>query len=122
MHLAGPNLTPDTFRDALFRYPSSRTDPSQIHLSWGHHDIWSTTDYFGADDAALIWWNPEATGIDEVGNQGTGMWEFADRGRRYLPADWPQGEPKLFDPANSVTQFNRFPPGQGPPSYPPPAG
>ena len=121
MHLAGPKLTPDTFRDALFRFPSSRTDPSQIHFSWGHHNIWKSTDYFGADDATLIWWNPDATGADEVGNQGKGMWEFANGGQRFLPADWPEGEPNLFKPANSVTQFNRFPPDQGPPSYPSPA-
>ena len=57
LHLAGPKLTPETFRDALFRFPSAATQPSQIHLSWGNHGIWPTTDYFGADDATVIWWN-----------------------------------------------------------------
>lgn len=122
IHLAGPDLTPGSFRDGLFRFPSSRTEASQIHLSWGHHDIWSTTDYFGADDAALIWWNPAAKGIDELGNPGAGMWEFSDGGRRYLPKDWPDGPPNVFQPATSVTEFTKFPPGQGPPSYPPPSG
>jgi len=122
LHLPGPDLTPQTFRDGLFRFPSSRTEASQIHFSWGRHDIWPSTDYFGADDATLIWWNPNAKGIDEVGNDGTGMWEFADRGRRYLPNDWPTTAPTLFDPKTSVTEFTTFPPGQGPPSYPSPAG
>ena len=121
LHLAGPKLTPDTFRDALFRFPSSKTDPSQIHISWGHHHIWPSTDYFGADDATLIWWNPDAKGIDEVGNAGTGMWEYANGGRRYLPTEWPKTAPTLFDPSSSVTQFLRFPSGTGPPSYPSPA-
>jgi hypothetical protein len=121
VHLAGPHLTPETFRDGLFRFPSGPTESSQIHLSWGHHGIWPTTDWFGGDDATLIWWNPKATGIDEVGNEGTGMWEFADRGRRYLPDDWPRTAPRLFDPATSVTGFDAYPPGQGPPSYPSPA-
>ncbi len=121
VHLAGPDLTPQTFRDALFRFPSTRTEPSQIHLSWGHHDIWPNTDYFGADDATVIWWNPEAKGIDEVGNAGTGMWEFADGGQRYLPDQWPAHAPTLFDASTSVTSFDAFPPGQGPPSYPSPA-
>jgi hypothetical protein len=120
LQLAGPNLTPGSFRDGLFRFPSAKTDPSQIHLSWGHHGIWPGTDYFGADDATLIWWNPDAKGIDEVGNAGSGMWEFADGGKRYLPKQWPHAAPKLFDAATSVTQFDRFPPGDGPPSYPPP--
>ena len=121
LHLAGPNLTPTTFRDALFRFPSAKTDPSQIHISWGHHGIWPTTDYFGADDATVIWWNPTASGIDELGNQGVGLWEFADRGKRYLPTDWTTHAPKLFDPSTSVTRFDHFPAGEGPPSYPSPA-
>ncbi len=121
LHLAGPNLTPETFRDALFRFPSAATQPSQIHLSWGDHGIWPTTDYFGADDATVIWWNPEASGIDEVGNQGIGMWEFAEAGKRYLPTEWPNTPPKLFDAETSVTAFATFPKGQGPPSYPSPA-
>jgi hypothetical protein len=50
------------------------------------------------------------------------MWEFADRGRRYLPNDWPTTAPSLFDPKTSVPEFTTFPPGQGPPSYPSPAG
>jgi hypothetical protein len=122
LQLAGPDLTPDTFRDGLFRFPSAATEASQIHFSWGRHDIWPGTDYFGADDATVIWWNPDATGVDELGNDGPGLWEFADDGRRYLPADWPRRAPDLFDPKSSVTEFETFPPGQGPPSYPSPAG
>ena len=99
----------------------SGVPPSQIHISWGHHDIWPTTDYFGADDAALIWWNPDAKGVDELGNDGTGLWEFADGGKRYLPGDWPHTAPALFQPRTSVTGFDTFPPGEGPPSYPSPA-
>jgi hypothetical protein len=121
LHLAGPDLTPQSFRDGLFRFPSAPTQASQIHFSWGHHDIWPTTDYFGADDAAVIWWNPQAKGIDELGNDGSGLWEFSTRGRRYLPDNWPRTAPDVFDPATSVTGFDRFPPGQGPPSYPSPA-
>ena len=114
--------TSATFRDGLFRFPSAPTQASQIHFSWGHHGIWPTTDYFGADDATVIWWNPDAKGTDELGNDGTGMWEFASRGKRYLPADWPTTAPPVFQPRTSVTQFDAFPPGQGPPSYPSPAG
>lgn len=121
LHLAGPDLTPDTFRAGLFRFPSGPTESSQIHFSWGDHGIWPTTDYFGADDATAIWWNPNARGTDELGNDGTGLWEFAARGTRYLPEAWPTQPLPLFDPARSVTSFERYPPGQGPPSYPSPA-
>lgn len=122
VHLAGPRLTPQTFRDGLFRFPSSpRTLPVLLHMSWGNHGIWPKTDYFGSDDATAIWWDPTAQGPDEVGNQGTGLWQYADGGRRYLPSEWPSGEPHLFDPKTSVTRIDRLSPDERPPSYPSPA-
>ena len=33
----------------------------------------------------------------------------------------PKGEPTLFDSSTSVTHFDKFPAGEGPPSYPSPA-
>jgi hypothetical protein len=121
LHLAGPTLTAQTFRDGLFRFPSGPTHPTQLHISWGDHDIWPRTDFFGSDDATQIWWNPDATGVDEVGNEGTGMWEYAQGGKRYLPGQWPEGEPPIFDASTSVTQFDSLPPADRPPSYPSPA-
>ena len=121
VHLAGPDLTAETFRDGLFRYPSlAGTKPTWLHVSWGEHGIWPGTDWFGSDDATLIWWNPEATGTDEVGNEGTGMYEYAEQGRRYLPDGWPEGPPRVFDPTTSIVTFATVPPDQQPPSYPPP--
>jgi len=122
IHLAGPELTAETFRNGLFRYPSiPETKPTWLHLSWGEHGIWPGTDWFGSDDATVIWWNPDATGRDEVGNPGTGMYEYADRGRRYLPNEWPDRAAAVFDPATSVTGFDEVPPDQQPPTYPSPA-
>jgi hypothetical protein len=121
LHLAGPELTAQSFRDGLFRFPSGSTNPTQLHFSWGDHDIWPRTDFFGSDDATQIWWNPDATGVDEVGNEGKGMWEYARGGKRYLPGQWPAGEPPVFDASSSVTQFATLPPADRPPSYPSPA-
>jgi hypothetical protein len=121
LHLAGPNLTAQALRDGLFRFPSGTTNPTQLHFSWGNHDIWPRTDLFGSDDATQIWWNPDATGVDELGNEGKGMWEYARGGRRYLPGQWPRGEPPVFDARTSVTQFEELPPADRPPSYPSPA-
>ncbi len=121
LHLAGPHLTADSFREGLFRFPSGQTHPTQLHISWGNHGIWPSTDFFGSDDATQIWWNPKAKGVDEVGNEGTGMWEYARDGKRYLPGQWPTGEPPIFDASTSVTQFRTLPPADRPPSYPSPA-
>jgi hypothetical protein len=121
MHLAGPDLTADSFRAGLFRFPSGATRPTDLHLSWGNHDIWPSTDLFGSDDATLIWWNPNVTGVDEVGNVGTGMWEYSREGKRYLPGQWPSGEPDVFDASTSITNFTTVPKADQPPSYPSPA-
>ncbi len=63
VHLAGPHLTAQTFRDALFSYPSSpTTSPTVLHTSWGKHGIWPGTDYTWGDDLTVIWWDPERDG------------------------------------------------------------
>ncbi len=120
VHLAGPHLTPETFRDGMFRYTPAPTGPAHVHFSWGHHGIWPTTDYFGSDDAALIWWDPNASGPDELGYVDKGMYQYSHMGQRYLPGQWPAGNADVFNPATSVTVFNTLPAADVPPSYPAP--
>lgn len=122
LHLAGPHLTAKTFRQGLFRFPSDRpTSPPYLHISWGKHGIWPRTDYTAGDDAVVIYWDPKAAGVDEVGGDGTGMWRYALGGKRYLPSQWPKGSVGLFDDASSVTILDRLPPDSAPKSYPSPA-
>jgi hypothetical protein len=120
LHLAGPHLSPETFRDGLFRYPAATTGPTHLHFSWGRHGIWAGTDYFGGDDAALIWWDPNAVGPDELGYVDKGMYQYSYMGKRFLPGQWPRGNPDVFNPATSVSVFSSLPPADRPPSYPPP--
>jgi hypothetical protein len=122
VHLAGPDLTPASFRAGLFRYPADRPTSSPfLHLSWGRHRIWPRVDLTAGDDAAVIWWDPRGTGPDEVGNDGTGLWRYARRGTRYLPDGWPDGHVGLHDDATSVTILDQLPPSARPPDYPSPA-
>ncbi len=118
LQAAGPNLSPETFKTALFQ---GRTDQaiSQPFLTWGEQGIWDEPDYSGIDDATLIWWDPEATGPDEIRKEGTGMYQYVDGGKRYLPGEWTDEE-KLFDPEGAVTIYDTPPPGETPPEYPPP--
>lgn len=118
----GPNLTPETFRDALFAADPTPRAVSQPSLSYGDKGIWPTTDYLGIDDATEIWWDPNATGPDEIGRQGTGMYRYVDGGRRYLPGAWPDTPPAVFDPAGTVTIYTEPPPGETVPDYPSPRG
>jgi hypothetical protein len=118
---AGPNLTPETWRDALFANPGTTPAISQPYLTWGDKGYWEETDYSGVDDATMIWWDAEATGPDEIRKEGTGMYRYVDGGTRYLPGEWPE-EDQMFVEEGSVTIYDAPPEGEEPPQYPSPAG
>jgi len=122
----GPDLTNEAWRDAIFRLdptPSFLTAPS---ASWGQHDRWpgiEGDDYEGIDDITKIWWDPDATGLDEIRNEGAGLWRYVDGGTRYLLGDWPEEDFKAFDEADTSTIYPEVPEGEAPPDYEPlPAG
>ncbi|MBU6217078.1 MAG: ABC transporter substrate-binding protein, partial [Acidobacteria bacterium] len=86
---AGTDLSPEMFRRVIF---ASEIIPGSViapQISWGERGIWPGVDYAGLDDQTEVWWDPSATGEDEIGNDGAGMWTYADGGRRYLPGGWP---------------------------------
>jgi hypothetical protein len=122
IHLAGPELTPEAFRDGLFRYPPSGGGPTEPQVSRGDHGVWPGLDWGGIDDAGIIWFDPTASGEDEVGNQGQGMYRYANGGQRYTLGEFPDSveEAGLFDNESSVTVFDQVPPEDDPPDYPPP--
>jgi hypothetical protein len=117
----GPTLTHETWRDALFANAGTTRAISQPYLTYGDKGLWPETDYSGVDDGTIIWWDPAATGPDEIRKEGTGMWAFVDGGTRYLPGEYPT-EDKLFDPEGAVTLYDTAPPGEEAPQYPSPAG
>ncbi|HSL72843.1 MAG TPA: hypothetical protein VK853_00145 [Ilumatobacteraceae bacterium] len=121
LQATGPDLTPENFRSALFAGAGTTPALTQPLLTYGDKGFWPDTDYNGVDDGTLIWWDPAATGPDEIRKDGTGMWTFVDGGQRYLPGEWPS-ESKLFDPDGAVTIYETAPPEETPPDYPSPAG
>ncbi len=119
---AGPDLTPETFNDALFSYAPTQRAITQPSLSWGDHGIWDTdADWSGVDDKSEWWWDAEVTGPDEIQREGQGMMRFVDGGRRYLPGEWDDSD-ALFDPEGTVTIFDEPPSDERAPEYPSPAG
>jgi hypothetical protein len=119
--LAGPKLTPKTFRDGLFRYPPSGGDPVNPRQSWGKHGLWPFVDYWGSDDAGILWWDPNATGEDEVGKVGQGVYQFGNGAKRYTLGHFPAaGQGGLFDTSTAVTVFPQLPPESSTPAYPSP--
>ena len=86
VHLAGPAAHREDVRapGSSASRPPPTTTPTRLHLSWGRHDIWKGVDLTGGDDATVIWWDPDATGPDEVGRDGTGPLPLRRR-RHALP-------------------------------------
>jgi len=115
----GPNLTHETFKDVLFHAPIIEGNVISPQISWGERGIYPGVDYAGVDDGTEIWWDPDATGPDETGTEGRGMWTYVDGGRRYLPGEWPDTSPKVFDPDGAVSLYTEEPPGVDLPDHEP---
>lgn len=122
VHMAGPNLTPESFRDGLFAYPPTGGGPTQPQISWGEHGYFAKPDYQAVDDMQLIWWDAAATGPDEQGNEGDGMMRYADGGRRYLPGTMGSDPSWAFRAEGSVVGYPEGDADHPAPDYDPPAG
>ncbi|HEX5615914.1 MAG TPA: ABC transporter substrate-binding protein, partial [Acidimicrobiia bacterium] len=125
IHVAGPDLTPESFQAALYSLPVPEQGPLGLRLtvSYGDHGIWDGEDPNGLDDATIVWWDPDAVGEDETGAEGPGMYRLVDGGRRYLPGEWPTDPLPLFDEEGTVTVYDSTPAELLPPrEYDPPAG
>jgi hypothetical protein len=127
IHLAGPRLTPLSFRDGLLHLPpyggSYYGAVSSPAKSFGNRGIWpwESGAYFdntSVEDTTFSWWNNAITGPDEVGNRGPGMFMFVDGAKRFRYGELPTGEPQYFDPANSFAEISELGPNDRPPSYP----
>ena len=121
LHYAGPNLNPGSFRDGMFASPpSGENSLTGVQQSFGEKGFWPWPDYIAFDDVTEIWWDPRAQGEDEIGAQGTGLYRYVDGGKRYLPGTHPSSPPKAFDEAGTVLIYDKPPPQDQWPEYPPP--
>lgn len=120
LHMAGPNLNPQSFQAGMFRYPvTGRGFVTSATVSWGKQPFWNgLVDFTAADDVAEIWWDPRAVGEDEVGNRAAGMYRWVAGGKRYLPGEHPKAEPGAFNPNGAPTDLPSRPPNETPPQYP----
>ncbi len=116
IHLAGPNLTPETFRDGLFSFKPVWDHATEFGVSYGDV-LWEWDDYVGADDITLIYWDPEAP--NTLNDRGeVGMYRYLDMGKRYLPGEVGETTTPFFDPTNTVVVFDERPEADRPPQYP----
>jgi hypothetical protein len=116
IHLAGPDLTPETYRDGMFSYKPIGGYRTVFGASYGNHR-WPWPDYAGSDDVTLIWWDADATGQDETGAEGTGMYRYMNNGERFLPGEVADAPSAPFDEADTVTVMDEIPADDLPPDY-----
>lgn len=123
LHLAGPVLTPDSFRAGMYSQPiAGRGGITTIAQSYGDKGLWPwKEDPVAADDATEIWWDRNAEGEDEIGGQGRGLYRYVLMGKRYLPGEWPGSTPAAFNTANTITIYEKPPTQDQWPCYPSPA-
>jgi hypothetical protein len=118
IQLAGPDLTPQTFRAGLFSLKPTGGHTTVTGSSYGDHGRWPEADYNGVDDVTEVWWDPDATGKDETRAEGTGMYRYMDNGRRYMPGEVGKSTAVPFDDANTITLLDSTPPDDLPKQYP----
>jgi hypothetical protein len=125
LHYAGPELTTEGFRDALFAFPATPRAVTQPSVDYGF-GLWNADDddyvgdYEGIDDMVELWWDADSEGADETGVEGTGVYQYANGGQRYLPHEY-TADIDVFDAETSVPQITEPPPSETPPDYPSPA-
>lgn len=124
----GPDVTPQNYIDAIFAAaPTARGALTQPSISFGDQDgLWPddmVPDYNGIDDVSEIWWDPDATGVDELDKDGVGMYQWVNGGQRYLPGQWPETDPDVFNPEGAVSFYVDVPESErAAVDYPSPAG
>lgn len=126
VHLAGPHLTVETHRNALFSMPPSGGRwcgcVQSLEVSYGRHlTLYGGDKYFVSGDVVEKWWDPSTIGDDEVGLKAPGVWQAVNGGKRYLPGDFPGGDAPMFDKGSSVHGFDGYdslPPADKYPRYP----
>ena len=121
LHMAGPNLNPQTFQQGLFNYPvTGKGGTTTQTISYGKHGIWPFTDYTLYDDVTEIYWDNTVQAPDEVGNQGVGAYRYVENGKRFMPGEHPQSDPRVLtdgDPNTSPAILNERPPNERAPQY-----
>ena len=121
LHMAGPDLTPDTFAGGLFRYPPSGGGPTTPRISFGNHGLFDQPDYVGIDDFTLVWWDPNLEGPDEQNVVMPGMWRYLGGGKRLLLGDVTSADSDLLfkDVPTSPGVLSAVPKSDQSPDYPP---
>ena len=122
LQLAGPNLTPQTFPDGMFRAPIAGRHAAQpdrrraVTTACGPAPTGAAATTPGSSGGTRTRPARTRSARSARASTSTRRWASATRSTRCRRTD-----PGLFDPKSSITIFKTIPPQYAPPDYPSPA-
>ena len=87
---AGPNLTPQSFAQALYRFPATGGVPHVPLLGFTPERPNAIKDF------TEVFWDSNRRGKDEVSTDGQGILMKVAGGKRYNLGQWPTTDPVVF--------------------------
>jgi len=98
---AGPNLTPETFAQALHSTQFPNPNPGAPPY-WQQGVGFGLGDFFFHDDYTIWWWNENARSQTGQSSSGRGSFCYLGRGARFTPDTFPtNADSRLFNPSES---------------------
>jgi hypothetical protein len=117
IQLAGPDLTPYTFTNGLFKAPPTGGGPTSPLYAFGEQGAAPRPSYSSPADYTFLWYDATAKGPNEEGVEGTGLMSYVNGGHRYRAGVLPGGPVEMFSTAGAVHSYEA-PPDRAP-NYPP---
>ena len=123
LELAGPDLTPSSFRTGMFDAPPRGGafigGAATAAVAFGSHGIWPTPSYVSANDFTQEYWSQSTSCASSDGKLQHGCYLFTNDAKRYFWNQWPSGQPNVFTFApTDITNFHGVaPPNERAPSY-----
>ncbi len=97
IQMAGPNLTPNAFENALFKTKFSNPGAGEAPYFQGRVGF-GPGDHTMIQNLAMIWYDDSAQSYGGHGTQtGRGSYCYVERGKRYGLGQWPQTTPRYLD-------------------------
>ena len=105
IHMAGPQLTVESFQQGMYRYPETGG------LIVAPLRFFRPDSPMALKDVVEFFYDPDRRGADEAGNQAVGMQVYAEGGVRRRAGSWPTGTPNVFTDENTITTTDDPPAG-----------
>ena len=123
IHMAGPKLTPETYKAEMFsRPPVGGAAEGQVTSTgrfYGKQAKLPYDEYLTGGDVALVWWDTDTVGPSVAVNapDHAGVYQYMDGGKRYIRGHIPS-KVTFFDKSNTINVITTVPEADVQPDYP----